>query len=358
VNAIQRKRVRTVVTFAVVGALGGSVLGLIIGQIDQRILLWSGVRGLSVGVLIGVAVGVGEEFLLPRWSRRFRFFTLNTLRVLMYSAVMLLALVLVNGIAIAIGSRVRFIEGARRYLFDDPLTRDFLMSLVTVVILTSVLEIRTLHNRGEMWRFLTGRYRYPEEEVRLFLFADMVGSTALAERLGNLAFSSLVRECLSDTSEAILAWGGDVYQFMGDGVIVTWRQDPGLKDAACIRCFFEMVGMLEARADKYMERYGVVPRLRGGVHGGDVITTWVGEAKKELTFHGDALNAASRIEALCKETGADCLASQWVLDRLELPGELNATAIGDVRLRGKREPIALCAIEHSPDAGTTTSVTA
>jgi hypothetical protein len=153
VNAIQRKRVRTVVTFAVVGALGGSVLGLIIGQIDQRILLWSGVRGLSVGVLIGVAVGVGEEFLLPRWSRRFRFFTLNTLRVLMYSAVMLLALVLVNGIAIAIGSRVGFIEGARRYLFDDPLTRDFLTSLVTVVVLTSVLEIRTFHSRGEMWRF-------------------------------------------------------------------------------------------------------------------------------------------------------------------------------------------------------------
>jgi adenylate cyclase len=346
VNAVQRKRVRTVVTFAVVGMLGGSLLGLLIGQIDQRILLWSSIRGLFVGLLIGVAVGVTEQFLLPLGSRRFRFFTLNALRVLLYSAVMLFALVLVNGIALAIGSRVGLLEGAGRYLLDDRLTRDFLMAFVTAVVLTSALEIRTLHNRGEIWRFLTGRYRYPEEEVRLFLFADMVGSTALAERLGNLAYSSLVREFLGDTSEAILAWGGDVYQFVGDGVIVTWRQDRGFQDAACLRCFFEMVGMLEARTDKYLKRYGVVPRLRGGVHGGDVVTTWVGEAKKELTFHGDALNAASRIEALCKETGADCLASQWVLDRLELPGELEATAIGNVQLRGKREPIALFAIEH------------
>ncbi len=346
-NAIRRKRIRAVCTFTLAGALAGFVLGLVISQIEVRAPVWSGVRGMAIGTIIGLAVGIGEEFLLHVGSRRFGFYALNALRMLLYSAVMVLALVFVNALGFALGNGVGLTEGAAWYARDGGLGRDFVLALAAVVVFTSVLEFRTLHNRGELWRFLTGRYRYPEEEERLFLFADVMGSTTLAERLGNQRYSSLLRECFADTSEAILAWGGDVYQFAGDGVIVTWRRDAGLRGAASVRCFFEMASALEARGAEYRARYGTVPRLRGAVHGGEVVTTWVGEAKKELAFHGDTLNVAARIEAMCKEVGAECLISEWVRERMTLPEGLEATGIGEVPLRGSQEPAALFAVSRA-----------
>ena len=331
----------------VVGVVVGALIGLFFGEIDGRPLLWSAIRGGSVGLLIGLTVGIGEEYLLHLGSRRFDFFTLNALRFLVYGTTLFLALLLVNGIDVGLQIGEGVVGGARSYVLTESLRRDFLLSLVAVVGMASALEIRTLHNRGELLRFLTGGYRYPKEEARVFLFADMVGSTALGERLGNMTYSRLVRECLRDTSEAILAWGGDVYQFAGDGVIVTWRREDGLENAACIECFFEMVAQLEKRAAVYEARYGTVPTLRGGIHGGEVVTTWVGEAKKELAFHGDALNATARIEGLCREVGADCLVSDWILDRVELPGHLVARPLGDHVLRGKERTIGLAAIERS-----------
>lgn len=327
-----------------VGMLAGTLIGLFVGQIDGRPPLWAGIRGLAVGLLIGIAVGVGEEYLVHFGSRRLSFFALNSARIVGYGTILFLVLLVVNGIDVGLQVGGGFVGGARSYIFEQSLKRDFVLSMLAVVGMSSALEVRTLHNRGELWRFLTGRYRYPSEETRLFLFADMVGSTALAEQLGNLEYSSLLREVFQDTSEAILAWRGDVYQFAGDGVIVTWRHQDGLKDAACVRCFFEMVRALNTRAAQYAERYNTTPRLRAGVHGGDVVTTWVGEAKKELAFHGDALNATARIAAHCREAEADCLISQWVFDRVELPAELSATPIGSHQLRGKRDPVGLFSV--------------
>ncbi len=345
-NAIRRKRLRAVRVFTLAGTLVGLVLGLLISQIEDRAPLWSGVRGAGIGAIIGLAVGIGEEFLLQAGSRRFGYYALNALRVLLYGVVMVLALVVVNALGFALGNDTGLAAGARWYAGEGGLARDFVLTLVAVVVVASALEFRTLHNRGELWRFLTGRYRYPEEEERLFLFADVVGSTTLAEKLGNRRYSQLLGECFADTSEAILAWGGDVYQFAGDGVIVTWRREAGVRNAASVRCFFEMVGALDARGAEYEARYGRVPKLRGAVHGGEVVTTWVGEAKKELAFHGDTLNVAARIEAMCKEVGADCLVSQWVLERLRLPPELEATGVGEVPLRGTQEPVALFAVNR------------
>jgi adenylate cyclase len=350
-NAVRRKRVRAIMTFAMVGAVAGLSLGLFVSRIDQNPWGPIGLRGLVIGLVIGSVVGVGEQWLVPVLSRRVGFWALNTTRMALYGGLMLGTLTLVNAAGESIEAGVGLQEGLGRYVFEDHLTRDFLLSLVAVVGLASFLELRTLHNPGEVWRFLSGRYHYPREETRVFLFADLVGSTALADRLGNLAYSSLLRECFRDTSEAILAWRGQVYQIAGDGVIVTWTEAEGLRQGACVRCYFEMIDALARREVEYRERYDAVPRFRGAVHGGSVVTAWVGEAKKELAFHGDALNAAARIEARAKETGADCLASGWVLDRLDLPPELRSIDRGEVELRGKTARVALHAIVRADVSG-------
>ena len=65
-NNLARKRLRTVAAFTLWGAVIGAVLGPVIGQFDDRQLLFSALRGIAVGVLIGPGLGVGEELIFPR----------------------------------------------------------------------------------------------------------------------------------------------------------------------------------------------------------------------------------------------------------------------------------------------------
>ena len=140
----------------------------------------------------------------------------------------------------------------------------------------------------------------------------------MAERLGDLIYSQVVAKIFYDISEAILAWKGQVYQYVGDGVIVSWPLAQGVKDATCVRCFFDMIALLEAKSERYRTRYGTAPSLRGGLHGGSVVTTWVGEAKKELAFHGDTLNTTARIQDVASRLDRTLLASAWLMDQIDL----------------------------------------
>lgn len=313
-----------------------------LGWLDADVLLWAGVRGLVVGVLLGGVLGVGEELLFARWSRRLGFMTLNVVRLSSYTAVLLFLLVGVNAADSVLRLDLTPAEAVRD--FGSQVVRDFSVALVMALAVTALMQIRRLHNPGEISRLLSGRYHYPEEEDRIFLFADLAGSTTLAEQLGHVTFSNFLRDVFADVSEAILAWRGQVYQHVGDGVIVTWHLEEGLREAACVRCYFEMIGLLAKRDEQYRVRYGVLPQLRAAVHGGPVVTTWVGEVKTELAFHGDTLNATSRIESMCRELGENFLVSEQVYARVELPSELHGLPKGEVQLRGKSEPVRLFAV--------------
>ena len=343
-NNLAKKRLRAVATFTLWGAVIGAALGPIIGQFDDRQLLFAALRGLSVGVLIGTGLGVGEEFGFPRWSRFMSFARLSIVRVGGYSLLMITSLTAVNAIDRSIVLGLGPLEGIGFYASEGGLWRDLIFAVVASFLMTGFLQVRKLHNPGEIRRLLTGRYHYPVEETRVFLFADVVGSTGIAESLGHMAYSSFLRDCFSDISEAILAWRGEVYQHAGDSVLVTWRMHEGTRSAACVQCFFDMIQALESRQDDYRQKYDTVPRLRGGIHGGEVVTTWVGEARKDLAFHGDTMNTTARVEAACKEMEAQCLVSGLVHEAIELPRHLEARSVGEVELRGRTGALHLYSV--------------
>jgi len=185
------------------------------------------------------------------------------------------------------------------------------------------------------------------EEHRVFLFADLADSTSIAERLGDVTYSRFIGDCYRDVAEAILAWRGQVYQYVGDEVVISWPLEKGLADAACVQCFFAMTDLLVSTRARYEEIYGVMPQFRAGLHGGSVVATWVGLAKTELAFHGDSLNVTSRIQGLCKQHGESCIVSATLMDRLTLPSDLRARSLGVEELRGKSEAVELFAISRA-----------
>jgi len=343
-NRIFARRLRSTLTYAAIGLVIGPVVGVLTGALDGLPPAWPAVRGAIAGLLIGTAVGVGEEFILPGASRRLSFGWLNFARYGAYIATILASLLIVNLAYLEIGSGLGLAQAFRTYVGAGSFPRDLAMSAVASFVIISLLQLRRLHHPSELWRLVTGRYHYPEEEELVFLFVDLVSSTATAERLGHLGCSRLLRDLFADLSEPILAWRGRVYQHLGDGVIVTWTPR-AIEQAAPVRCFFDMVAHLSEHREHYERDYGLMPAIRGAVHVGPVVMTWVGEARKELAYHGDTVNAVSRMVSCCKDLGADLLVSERVRAGVDGTPGLTTRPLGAVELKGKSAAVPLYAVE-------------
>jgi adenylate cyclase len=193
--------------------------------------------------------------------------------------------------------------------------------------------------------FLLGRYYKPRQELRIFMFLDMRSSTTIAEEIGHVRYFELLNDVYADITDPVIYSDGEVYQYVGDEVSVTWQLRKGIKDQRCVRCFFAIRRKLEQRAPHYRSRYGIVPQFKAGFHYGEVTTGEVGLVKKETIFSGDVVNTAARIQNSCNDHGVDNLVSKELVDLLRLPEHLYTTRhIGEIPLKGKRHEVSLWTI--------------
>ena len=172
----------------------------------------------------------------------------------------------------------------------------------------------------------------------------MKSSTTIAEQLGHIKYFEMLKEYYSDLSEAIIQYSGEVYQYVGDEIIVSWKYETGIADNNCIKCFFAMKKDLAKRADWYYKKFGVRPTFKAGFHFGEVTTGEIGVLKKEIIFTGDVLNATARIQALCNNYEVDLLLSEDLVKSLDLGSEFQVRSLGENELRGKKETIELYTI--------------
>lgn len=169
-------------------------------------------------------------------------------------------------------------------------------------------------------------------EDRIFMFLDMKSSTTHAEKLGAGQYSKLVRDCFFDMTKAATLSNAEIYQYVGDEAIFTWKtSESNLRNS--IQHYFNFRENLRQRSSYYRRQYGIVPEFKAGIHHGMVIRTQVGVIRKSIAFHGDAINTASRIQGKCNELGKDLLVSAAVTDGLS--GPFGIIPEGSFQLRGK-----------------------
>jgi class 3 adenylate cyclase len=205
-------------------------------------------------------------------------------------------------------------------------------------------EVSENLGQGVLNNFFMGTYNKPIEEERIFMFLDMRSSTTIAESLGHVKYFNLLREYYADLSEPIIRYSGEVYQYAGDEIIVSWQMAKGLQDNHCIRCFFAMKESLEKRRSHYLDTYGLLPGFKAGFHNGSVTTGEIGVIKKEIIFTGDVLNASARIQGLCNQYGVDILLSGHLLKKLDIKEPFQVRSFGKVELKGKDHKIELFTI--------------
>ena len=204
-----------------------------------------------------------------------------------------------------------------------------------------MLQVNDKFGQGVLVKFLTGKYYKPREEERVFMFLDLKSSTSIAENIENRDFFELLREIYYDITEPIISNLGEIYQYVGDEVVVTWSLEKGLQNNNCINCFFNIKKKLGGKNAHYKERYGIVPSFKAGLHVGKAIVGELGVIKKDIVYSGDVLNTTSRIQGLCNYHGVEILISSALIQRLSFEGEFVNVPLGEIHLRGKKNTISL-----------------
>ncbi len=314
--------------------LAASVIsGAAFGYLSADLTTGGMVRGAATGVAIAGPLILVEFFILSHIPRA----------ALPFAAVVLVKS-LVYVVAILFGLHVGywiFTAHAVALLPRGGLLPSLAFSIALAVAVNFLTQVTLLLGQGSLSAFLFGRFHRPRLERRVFLVLDLVGSTAIAERIGGVRFFALLNDLYADLSGPVVEHRGVIHKYLGDGVIVTWRSEAGQSEGRCVEAVLEIHRLVGDLAGRYEARYGVRPRLRAGLHVGDVVTGELGDLRREIAFVGDALNVASRLIDVARDRGVDIIASAEVVAALPPSIRAIAMSIGPVVLRGRAEPVEL-----------------
>ena len=320
----------------------GLIFGLIYNFLFYPHSLTEFMEAGSISVLIGLTVGILEQYVLKRLFQKISFLYVTIIRSLLYSLLTSIVLCLVLSIEISFIEQISYQKAVIQYLNGPLFQRDFLFTFLFIVLMLFFFEVILLIGRANFFRLILGLYHQPREVYRIFMFVDLKSSTSIAENLTNKVYSAFVKDYFFDISDAIMMFNGEIYQYVGDEIIVVWPIRKSNSD--CIKSFFKMVEIIDRKRSSYLTKYGIVPEFKAGIHAGQVVVTSVGKQKKEIVYHGDVLNTTSRIEGKCNELNQRLLISEEMFNHLNLE-DFNVEEKGKIELKGKANKLSLYGVK-------------
>ncbi len=235
----------------------------------------------------------------------------------------------------------------KQTIFDTIFFKDLLVWSIIVALTQFFLQVNDKFGQGLLWSFIRGRYHTPREENRIFMFVDLASSTTIAEKLSIRKYHDLLHNFYADITNAIIYNKGEIYQYVGDKIIISWKIETGIIENQCLKCYFDMRKTIAGFKEKYESRYGLVPDFKAGLHYGKVIAGEIGIIKRDVTFSGDVMNTTSRIQSMCNEYNVKILSSDELLQLLPYDSYYRRIPIGDIKLKGKEKKVALSTVEMS-----------
>ena len=210
------------------------------------------------------------------------------------------------------------------------------------------LSVHTLTGDTLFAQYSRGRFYKPVNEQRVFLFIDMDGSVKTASRLGNDQYFKLLNEVYFAFSAPIEQFGAEIYQFVGDEIVMSWDLESGIDNNTCVKLFFELQEVLKENEGKYQDKYGVSPSFKGALHLGEVITGEVGFVRTGILYSGDVINTTARLERLSGKIKRKLLITDDLFHELNT-SELRYENLGRVALKGVKENHTIYAVEGIRD---------
>jgi adenylate cyclase len=176
-----------------------------------------------------------------------------------------------------------------------------------------------------------------EREVTV-LFADLEGFTTYAEQVPPTVAIGMLNAYWAAAVPELLAEGGTIERFAGDGVMAVFNAVGGQPDHAA-RAVRAATGLLRSSTALADANPGW-PRFRAGVATGTAAVGHVGtREQRSFTAIGDTTNLAARLQALARPGQAVVAGST----AHRLP-HVALEPLGSVEVKGRREPVEIFAL--------------
>ncbi len=335
-------KIRTFGAIMVVAALVGAAYAAFLDWfLHSDLSAYSFLRGAVRGAVLGSIVLVFEfalsESRLGEKLRRAPFLVSLFSRTLASTTVLTAAIVISR---LLLSSRGHSLS----QWLQVGLPRDFLFVGFAAFLIHFVLQTRRIIGGRVLTAFLLGRYNRPVVEERIFMLIDIVGSTAIAQRLGEIEALRLISRYFFDIAEPIERFDGETDNYVGDEVVVSWPMGAGNRNARCLECYAAIRATMAKNRAGYIREFGEAPQVRVGIHGGPVAVGECGDSKRQVVFIGDTVNVAKRLQETCREFDREVLVSGSLLDRIDLPPGFEAETLGSTVLRGRNTETRLFGI--------------
>lgn len=296
--------------------------------------------------IVGFIVGAIENFLLQKVFSRKPLVKKIIFKTLLYAGLMVLIISIAYPVAASIEQQISLFDSAilertEEFLGSQTFYSTMLQMAVTLFACFFYVEIRAHVGHEVMLDFFTGKYHAPIQEKRVFMFLDMKSSTTIAERLGHSKYFEFLKQYYDDISEAVINNYGEVYQYVGDELVLSWPLKKNFQARCVLDCFYEMKYRLLEKSEWYEKTFGESPTFKAGIHCGSVTAGEIGKVKKEILYTGDVLNATARIQSLCNSYAVDIIITQSFYSHLHENNSYQITALGTVALRGRKKEAKL-----------------
>lgn len=327
-----RRNIPAISLFVILGAAAGIFIS---SAFSDGISISTVTIGGLVGFFISLFCALGNFSILPRFAH------------LPFTAYLLIKTFYFTAVTLAVLAARFLLAGDLPKPAGETAKIFVLATLITLVISLAanlLFMFRRILGQKTLFNLLTGRYHRPTEEERIFMFLDIASSTTIAERIGHVKFHTFLNEFFNDITESILSAKGEIYKYVGDEVIISWRVADCKNSGRCVRLYFDIVDTIMGHRGKYLQKFGFLPSCRAGMHRGMVTVGEMGDIKREIAFLGDTVNTAARIQEACKEHDRDLLISSALLNMLALAGTFRIESLGEISLRGKEKSIELFSV--------------
>jgi len=325
--------------FAVI-IVAGMIAGLAVSFALGRTSAISMAVGVVYGLLISATIGGVELFVLDGPMRAWLGNLSFTVNLIVRSAIYASIIVIIQLFQLG-----EVVAGVPRETSSGNFWFGFIYSAVLSVLMNLVFGIANLIGPRALLNFITGRYHAPVEENRFVLFVDIAGSTGLAERLGGIGIHRFLDRTFRLLTLSVVDARGEVLNYVGDEVIVTWSEREGAVDARPLRCFMAMRDALSRAASQFEREFGASPRIRGSLHFGPVIVGEIGDIKRAIVFNGDVMNTAARLEELSRNVEGGFLASRAAMARFNSAPPFAVRDLGQLPIRGRADGIDVVGLD-------------
>ena len=304
------------------------------------------VNGLCIGLFGALLVSLLEIYFFDRYLNSNQF--LLTLFSKTIACTLLLAVVIIfiksfnDSLYYSVGYR-DYVTGDqfKQFLFNEDFDVILIYSLVIIGLITFSSQISRKMGRGVLANFISGKYHTPKKEEIVLMFIDLKSSTHITESLGAEKYHQFINEFHKDISDPIIRFKGRVYRYVGDQIVIFWKESDSQQYLNVVGLFYDIKNALDIRSDKYLNTFGYVPEFRACCHQGELVLGEIGDVKSQIVFHGPTLYECEAIEKKCKELGEEFLISSTVHQHLGSDNKFKTIKAGNILRKGQEDHLEL-----------------